>query len=46
MATAIVQHEPLGLVVRDGGTVLPHPRILMWFWANEEETPAKEKDEH
>lgn len=46
MATAVVQHEPLGLVVRDGGDTHPAPRILMWFWANEDETPEEEKDDH
>jgi hypothetical protein len=46
MATAVVQHEPLGLVVKDGGDAHPAPRILMWFWANEEETPEEEKDDH
>jgi hypothetical protein len=44
MATAIMQHEPLGLVVHDGGESHPAPRIRMWFWASEEETPASERD--
>jgi hypothetical protein len=46
MATAVVQHEPLGLVIRDGGGTHPAPRILMWFWASEEETPEGEKADH
>lgn len=44
MATAIMQNEPLGLVVRDGGEAHSAPRIMMWFWANEDETPASERE--
>jgi hypothetical protein len=43
MATAIMQHEPLGLVVHDGGEPHAAPRIMMWFWASEDETPEAEK---
>jgi hypothetical protein len=38
MATAVLAaNEPVGIVIRDGGEVRRAPRILMWFWANEEE---------
>lgn len=48
MATAAVSltgHEPLGLVVRDGGDPHRAPRIFMWYWANEEETEEVEGKE-
>ena len=38
MVTAIGTHgqlEPLGIVVRDGGADHSHPRIMMWYWADE-----------
>jgi len=44
MATAVMQREPLGLVVHDGGELHAAPRIRMWFWASEDETPAAERD--
>ncbi len=44
MATAAVHHEPLGLVVHDGGEVQAAPRILMWYWASEDETPESERN--
>lgn len=44
MATAVIQHEPLGIVVQDGGALHAAPRIMMWFWASEEETPASERE--
>jgi hypothetical protein len=42
MAAAASQREPVGIVVRDGGEVHSQPRIMMWFWASEEEVPARE----
>jgi hypothetical protein len=45
MATAVVPAamEPLGIVIRDGGATPRPPRILMWFWANEEEAQVEEE---
>jgi len=38
MTTAVLAaNEPMGIVVRDGSEAQRAPRILMWFWANEEE---------
>jgi hypothetical protein len=42
MAPVIVQQEPVGIVVRDGGETHSQPRIMMWFWANQEEVPDRE----
>jgi len=44
MATAVMAaSEPVGIVIRDGGDVHRTPRILLWFWAREEE--ANNEDE-
>ncbi len=45
MTTAVMAttSEPLGIVVRDGGEALRPPRILMWFWASEEEANEEEE---
>ena len=43
MVTAIVQQEPIGIVVSDGGSANQAPRIFLWHWATEEETPEIEK---
>jgi hypothetical protein len=45
MATAVVAAtaEPLGIVIHDGGAAPRPPRILMWFWANEEEAQDEEE---
>jgi hypothetical protein len=44
MTPVIGRQEPLGIVVQDGGEAHAPPRILMWFWANEEEVPERERD--
>lgn len=44
MGTAVVREEPLGIVVQDGGQTHVSPRILLWHWASEEETPERERD--
>jgi hypothetical protein len=33
----------LGIVIHDGGAAPRPPRILMWFWANEEEAQDEEE---
>jgi len=44
MTTAVLAaNEPMGIVVRDGGEAQRTPRILMWFWANEEEATDSEE---
>ena len=43
MNAAILHREPVGIVVRDGGDMHMPPRILMWHWAVEEETPEDER---
>jgi hypothetical protein len=45
MATAAVSAtvEPFGIVIRDGGDAPRPPRILMWFWASEEEAHDEEE---
>ena len=45
MATAVLATtgEPLGIVINDGGEASRPPRILMWFWANEEEATNEEE---
>ena len=45
MATAVLatSGEPLGIVIRDGGATLRPPKILMWFWATEEEATDEEE---
>jgi len=42
MAPAVVRHEPLGIVVQDGGEAHGAPRIMMWYWADENEVPERE----
>jgi len=42
MAAAMVRQEPLGIVVQDGGEAHASPRIMMWYWANEDEIPERE----
>lgn len=44
MAAAIVRHEPLGIVIQDGGTAHTAPRIVMWFYASEDEVPQWERE--
>jgi len=44
MTTAVLAaDEPMGIVIRDGGEPRRAPRILMWFWANEEEANDDEE---
>ena len=43
MPASIVGQEPLGIVVRDGGEAHTAPRIMMWYWAVEEEIPEWER---
>jgi len=44
MATAVLAaSEPVGIVIRNGGDPHRAPRILMWFWANEEEATDDEE---
>ncbi|HEY2804310.1 MAG TPA: hypothetical protein VGI92_00470 [Gemmatimonadales bacterium] len=43
MSTTTFGHEPLGIVIQDGGHTLAAPRIMMWYWANEDEMPASER---
>lgn len=43
MNTAIVRHEPLGIVIQDGGDAIAAPRIMMWYWATETEVPEWER---
>ncbi|HWO89887.1 MAG TPA: hypothetical protein VNL98_12150 [Gemmatimonadales bacterium] len=45
MPTATLQQEPIGLVIQDGGEAHDRPRILMWYWASEDETPARERED-
>ena len=44
MAPAIVQREPLGIVIQDGGHANQKPQILMWFWASEDDVPEWERE--
>jgi hypothetical protein len=44
MAPAISRTEPVGIIVQDGGEAHAAPRILLWHWAVEEETPERERD--
>jgi hypothetical protein len=44
MATVTGQREPLGIVVLDGGAVHSTPRIMMWYWASEEDVPERERE--
>jgi len=41
--SGIAANEPVGIVIRDGGDVHRTPRILMWFWASEEEANNEEE---
>lgn len=44
MTTAVLAaDEPVGIVVRGGDDTPRAPRILMWFWANEEEATDEEE---
>ncbi len=43
MTTAIIRHEPLGIVIQDGGPTAVAPKIMMWFWASENDVPEWEK---
>jgi hypothetical protein len=44
MTTAVLTaDEPVGIVVRSGTETQRVPRILMWFWANEEEATDEEE---
>lgn len=45
MATAAITQEPLGIVIQDGGEPHSHPKIAMWFWANEKEIPPAELED-
>jgi hypothetical protein len=39
MTTAVLAaDEPMGIVIQNGAELRRAPRILMWFWASEEET--------
>ena len=44
MATVTGQREPLGIVVLDGGVIHAAPRIMMWYWASEEDVPERERE--
>lgn len=49
MATASVtltHQEPMGLVVQDGGENHSHPRIMMWYWADEKGADEVEHRDH
>ncbi len=44
MTTAVMAaDEPVGIVVRGGDDLPRAPRILMWFWASEEEATNEEE---
>lgn len=43
MTAAVIHHEPVGIVVQDGGDGNTSPRIMLWHWAIEEETPESER---
>jgi len=44
MTTAVLAaNEPVGIVIRNGDEARRAPRILMWFWANEEEANDEEE---
>jgi hypothetical protein len=44
MTTAVLAaNEPLGIVIRDGAEAHRAPRIMMWFWADEEEATNDEE---
>jgi hypothetical protein len=34
----------VGIIVQDGGDAHVAPRILLWHWAVEEETPERERE--
>jgi hypothetical protein len=34
--------EPVGLVIQDGGEPHSHPKIAMYYWANESEMDPSE----
>jgi len=42
MPAAVVRQEPLGIVVQDGGEAHASPRIMMWYWASEDDVPERE----
>ena len=44
MATTVVRQEPLGIVVQDGGEAHTAPRIMMWYWASEDEIQEWERE--
>ena len=44
MVKTVVGEEPLGIVVQDGGDTHAAPRIMMWYWASEDEVPSWEKE--
>lgn len=41
MPAMMVNIEPLGIVVQDGGELHAAPKI-MWFWASEDGVPERE----
>ena len=44
MTTAVMTvSEPVGIVIRDRDDARRTPRILMWFWASEEEANDEEE---
>ena len=45
-ATVTLNHQPMGLVVRDGGEDHSHPRILMWYWSDEKGADDVEHRDH
>jgi hypothetical protein len=44
MSINVSRHEPLGIVIQDGGQAAAAPKIMMWYWANEADVPDWERD--
>ena len=44
MAALNMQREPVGIVVHDAAPQAANPRIMMWFWANENDVPEWERE--
>jgi hypothetical protein len=44
MSLNMGRHEPLGIVIQDGGQAVAAPRIMMWYWASEADVPEWERE--
>lgn len=45
-SVTLTQQEPVGIVVQDGGEENRHPRIMMWYWADEKGADEVEGRDH